>query len=161
MILTVVLTGASFLVALLVVYVLLVRYMEAQKRALLLTLRAYFESPDAETPSEFSQLTDALCQQHSTKMVAAFKGSFMGMQSVEAKNVQKLEGDIAQDVMAQQHPGLGALLSSFPAVSKRLASNPQLTPLVEGLLGKLLSKGASPGTKGNDDFAKKLKEYNT
>lgn len=159
MILTALITAGSVLIAALVVLVLLVRAYNHEKRALLETLRLYFEPPDEETPSQFAQLTDAVGQQFSSKLITTLKASFMGMQSVDAKNQARLQGDLVQDLATQKNPMLGALLESFPAIQRRLAKNPSLTPVVEQMIAKMTQAGKDKQPKGNNDFAQRVKEY--
>jgi len=159
MILTALITAGSVLIAGLVVLAVLLRSLNRQKQALLLTLRLYFEPPDEETPSQFALLTDTLSQQLASKLIVTLKSSFMGMQSVDAKNQARLQGDLVQDLATQKNPMLGALLESFPAIQRRLAKNPSLTPVVEQMIARIGQAGKEKQPKGNNDFAKRLKEY--
>lgn len=129
-----------------------------QKQALLTTLRAYFEAPNAETPSQFAMLTDAIATQAGEKLSYCLKSTFMGAQAGEAKNVKRLEGDILQDAMAQNSPVLAAIAQSFPAVSERLKGNPALLPLIMKMIPGL---GVKPEGDNHEqsDFATNLNKW--
>lgn len=149
MVLSALLTGTLVLVAgLIVTFIALLRY-QREKQAFLEALKLYFEAPNAETPSQFALLTEVVSERFSQKMVASLKSSFMGMQSVDAKNVGRLESDLLQDVASQQNPALGAILGAYPAVARRLAKNPSLLPLVQNIMAKV---GAG-GTGNNEQHS--------
>lgn len=155
--LTAIVTGGILIIGLLALYVAAYRKYLAEKRELLLTLKLYFEPQDAETPSQFALLTEVVSERLAQKLVHTMKASFMGMQSVDAKNAGRLESDLLQDVASQQNPALGAILGAYPAVARRLAKNPSLLPLVQSLMSKVGSQGSSQSAHhtdhGQDTFA--------
>ena len=157
MILTAVLTAVSVFVAGVVVLFIGYTAYQREKREFIHSLRAYFESSNPDTPSQFAMLTEILSERFSQKLVNSLKSSFMGQQSVDAKNIQRLEGDLVQDLAGQQSPILGAILNSYPAVAKRLAKNPSLLPLVQSLMSKVSSgsaaQSAHPSDNSQDIFA--------
>ena len=146
MILTLALTGVALILSLVAYTEYAIR---REKRAVIETLRLYFEAPDEQTPSEFARLIDTTADIYSKHMLDRFKTSFMGMQSVESRNEKALKGEIAQAVIAQENPLLSSLIASFPALRKRLAKSPELLPLAQSLLGKV---------KGNPDGSRDI-EY--
>lgn len=155
MILTIVILLSALIIGIFGALFAVKLYVDRQKRAFTSILQSYFEAPDSETPSQFALVTEAISERFAQKLVASLKSSFMGMQSVDAKNMARLEGDVMQDVAGQQNPMLGAILSSFPAVSKRLAKNPALYPLVQAAMAKLATgaggaTGKSVGNGGGD-----------
>jgi hypothetical protein len=75
----------------------------------------------------------------------------MGMQSGDKRLEQAVAMDMAKDATNNANPILGAVLSAFPSVSKRIMKNPAALPLLTGLLGKLNITGnlGSTGSGGN------------
>lgn len=150
MILTAILTGVSvFIAGLLVLFIGLSAY-KHEKQAFVFSLKSYFEAPDAETPSEFANLTELLSERFSQKLVNTAKGTFMGMQSVDAKNMNRVEGDVLTDMATQKNPLLGVIMTQYPTLARRLAKNPGLLPLVQNFMPKPGTGGSSPGGTNTD-----------
>ena len=163
-ILTAVLLGIINLAIVFFVFFVINRRLEA----LIASIASYF-SPHNGNPSEFAQVTEQIAAQFADKAVTQVKMSFLGQQSVEARNAKRLEGDLAMDLASQSSPLIGALLSSFPAVAKRLQKNPELLPVAQGLIEKFMSKQGNnpapapmvlPQNNGNGDFANRMSRYN-
>jgi len=123
-----------------------VRYVEEQKRAATNVALAYF-APDGDKMSQFALAVDAIAATFGARLVNSLKASFMGMQGVDSRNEKRLQTDMMSDMAGQASPLLGALVTQFPAVARRLAKNPELIGLAQGLLGNMLSK--KPGNNGH------------
>ena len=129
-----------------------VRYIEEQKRIAINAALAYkqqfidFFAPDGDKPSEFALVVDTVSTIAAQRITNTLKASLMGMAGVDARNEKRLQGDMVHD-LANQNPVLGALVTQFPAVARRLAKNPELIGLAQGLLGNMLSK--KPGNNGH------------
>lgn len=133
--LTAFITGLTVLLGNFLALFIISRYISRQKRQLVAVLRAYFETT-SEQPSEFSNFIDIVGDRFSSKMAQNLKTVFMGVQSVDSKNLKKLDGALVTDLMAQSSPLLGTIAESFPAVGKMIRKNPNLIPLLQGLLTK-------------------------
>ena len=136
------------------------RAYEREKARFFNSIKLYFESPDDKTPSEFAVLIDTLADRFADKMLNKFKTSFMGQQSVDSRNLDRLKTDMVQDGLTAQNPLIGALASQFPAVSRRLAKNPNLLPMFQGFLSNL---GRPDGNRGGNSksgsYANRLNKY--
>jgi hypothetical protein len=130
-------------------FFLIRRLYGTEKQKLLLVLRAYFEPRGDNEPSEFASLVDGITEKFAQRLLLGFKGSVMGMQSVDSKNVARLEADVAQDTVTQQNPALGMFLQQYPSVANRLSKNPQLLPLIQGLMSRMGSAGRSSGNSSS------------
>lgn len=143
-----------------VVLFLLRRAYHREKDAFIATLRLYFEPQEENGLSQFGALVESISERLAQRMVSSFKSSFMGMQSVDSKNLARLQGDVVQDDAAASSPMLGALLSQYPSVAKRLAKNPELLPLVQGLLHKVSAgKNNHPGAGRQSSFESDLNKW--
>lgn len=145
--------GLTVLVTVLVTLLLLLFAMSVmyakEKARLLSTLRLYFESPGPEIPSEFAKFMDIVAYSFAKKCVDIGKTSFMGMQSVDSKNLSRIEGDILQDEATRKSPLLGAIMGSYPTLARRLVKNPGLLPLIEQVMGNMtVKKTAGPVDNG-------------
>jgi hypothetical protein len=142
-----------------VVFFLVRKYNEAKDQISQLAT-SYFTAPDENTPSEFARLVDNASQVLASRLVQTAKSTFMGLQSGQARLDQAVQGDLVQDLASQANPLVGAVLSSFPALRKRVAKSPEVLPLVLDLVNKLRS---GPGNDGNNqgkfDFGSELKKY--
>lgn len=125
------------------------RAYKREKQRFLDVLKLYFEQTGENELSEFGLLVNSVSDTFAQRLLASLKGSELGLRSVEAKNLSRLEGDITQDETTAANPLLGALLSNYPSVAKRLAKNPQLLPLIQGVLAKSSLKG--PAGQGGRD----------
>jgi len=150
-VLTAVLTAVMVGIISLAVVFFMIRLYRQEKIRFLQSIRAYFESPGPERPSEFSQVTAAISQQFAASIVSSLKGSFMGMQSVDSRNVQRLENDLANDMLQMNHPLVATLLDQFPAVKRRIMKNPELlqTPQVQALISRF-TRPAEPRPDDNN-----------
>jgi len=153
MVLTVVLTGIAIILGNVALAFIAWRQLNREKRAALDLIRAYFEAPDAETPSEFAKMIDAAALVLAQRLVSSLKGTFMGVQSGARRGEDALQGDFLGDVATQANPTLGALLNSFPAVKRRLGKNPELIPAAMQLIGKLFPGGSAQGGNGSKSDA--------
>lgn len=140
MILAGIVTGIIVAAANAAVFLLLLRRLQAEKSALLQTIQLYFEA-DKDKQSEFANLIDQVSSRFGFHVAQSLKATFMAHQSAESKNVSKVEAAITSDLISQKSPLLGAIANSFPAVSKLLAKNQNLMPLVEQYLGRSKSGG--------------------
>ena len=132
---TAIITGLVVVVANLALFSLLARRYNREKASLLAGLRLYFEA-HGDQPSEFSKFLDIVVDRASAKMAQSLKMVFYGTQSGEAKNVKRLDGALVQDLMEAQSPMLATIAQSFPAVGKLIRKNPNLIPLLQGILAK-------------------------
>jgi len=102
-------------------------------------LRSWTEPADKDTPSPLAQLADQFAVILAQRFTGSLKGAFLGMQSVDKRNEQRLQADMVQDTASNINPLLGAILTQYPAVGRRLAKNPELL----GLAAQYLSKGVA------------------
>ena len=159
MFLTAALTGlAVFLSGFILLFIVRSVY-EREKRAFLFMLRAYFESQEPGEKSQFAAFIDILSETFAQKMVMTLKTTFMGMQSVDRRNEQRLETDLVKDMASQENPLIGALLNQFPAVARRIAKNPELMGLAMNMLANKGKAAAAITGGGNNDFASRLHNY--
>jgi len=112
------------------------------KRQIERLIRDFVTSPGQNTPSPFASLVSQIAGVVGGSVAASLKAVFLGVQSVESKNARAMESEM----IAGQSPILGAIMTSFPAVAKRLAKNPQLAGLALEVAGKVFSKskGGAP-----------------
>ena len=105
-----------------------------EKRRITRAFRAFFESPDEETPSQFAELTDAIGATIARRMVSQIKTTVMGMNSVDSKNASReaIEG------IKEASPSLAGLASLLP---KKWVKNPEIMGVLAGVLGKIGNKG--------------------
>jgi hypothetical protein len=131
-------------------------------------LRAYFEAPDENTPSEFAKLVDAMSVTASRRVVNELKTTFMGMQSGDNRLEKAMEADVIKDMAISQSPLLESLLSMFPTLGRRLSKNPAAMQFLPGLLSKLgvgggpgggRDGGGGNGGGGSGNFNERLKRY--
>lgn len=161
MFLTAVLTGVFVALANIGLFFLVIVLLRKEKQAYINTLHAYFEAPDATTPSQFAQLVDRVSDTFGHKIMTHAKATFMGFQSVDAKAEARLEGDIMSDLLSQNNPILAIIADSFPAVAKRLRKNPGLLPVIQRLLPGLGKKPPAGDNHEelNRDFGAALSQY--
>ena len=136
MILAAILGASLVILGNIVLAVLALRYIERQKTAAIDAALAYF-APDGDKMSQFALAVDAIAATFGARLVNSLKASFMGMQGVDARNEKRLQTDMMSDMAGQVNPVLGALVTQFPAVARRLAKNPELIGLAQGLLGSI------------------------
>ncbi len=153
--------GIALIFSQILAWVLAWRYFEGQKSRFFEGARAYFESPDGKNPSPFAGVVEVISEQFAGKMVASLKSTFMGVQSGDNRGEKGLIADIAQDVAFKENPLLASVLTSFPAVAKRLRKNPELLPLAQGLLARFGgSKAPGDGAGGTrSDYGQRLAKY--
>lgn len=109
------------------------------KRQIAAKFDAFFLSPTPETASAFATLISTIAGVFGSQIAAHLKAVFLGLQSVDAKNERK---DIAGAIIGGNSV-LGAIVSAFPAVGKKLGRNPALAGLADLVAGKL-TKPAAP-----------------
>lgn len=117
-----------------------------------------FLLPVAEgQPSALMQLVEVVSTSLARAIAAQFKTTFLGMQSGQSRALKAVEGDIAQDILRQNVPIAGALLDSFPALSRSLKRNPALASVAEMALRRILGGQSPPsGDNHNDEPSFKL-----
>jgi len=114
-------------------------------------IRAFFEAnflaPDKDTPSSFAVLVSTIAGTFGSEIAGHLKAVFLGLQSVEAKNGARA----AAAATIGDSPVLGAIVSSFPAVGKKLMKNPAMASLADMVLGKVLAgkNNQSPAPQDN------------
>tara|TARA_Y100000310_G_scaffold165377_1_gene165123 strand:+ start:1502 stop:1921 length:420 start_codon:yes stop_codon:yes gene_type:complete len=113
-----------------------------EKEELTARLGAYFET-DGEQPSEFSNTVDIITHRMGLKMADSIKATFLGIQSGEARNMQKVTSAIEQDMLGQKSP---ILATAYPMLSRILGKSPWLQPLAE----QMLSRVGAPKNGDND-----------
>lgn len=151
MILTAFLTGLFVFIAGLSVLLILLRVYSREKRRFIATIKLYFEPAGPDQQSQFAQVTEAISKQFASSIVSSAKGSLLGMQSVDARNIQRLQSDITMDLAQQQSPMLGMILKQFPSAAKRLQKNPELMPYVAEIMGKFSSPGGPVKDENHDN----------
>lgn len=137
MILAAILTG--LVTALVLVLALFIIYRVASAR--------FFEfcsAPDDKTPSPLAAIVQSIASVFASALSQSLKAVFMGVESVESKNRGRLQADF----IADSNPMLGAILSSFPAVAKRIAKQPALAQLAIDLIAKHGAKNGGGGGGG-------------
>lgn len=144
--------GGVYLVAVMTLRAFNTR-IEIEKRKIIDLAKAYFEPAGPDQPSEFAGFIQLASDTLAQRMVLHFKTSFMGMQSKANQAERALAQDLMTDTVNQANPMLGALMSSFPAVSKRLAKNPELWPLIQSVLAKAGSKSGGAAAPGNGSLS--------
>lgn len=130
----------------------------AKKRAerrILTVLRSYFEPADENTPSQFSQVTDAISKQFASAMMSNLKMTELGVKRGEQRQEQAVNAALMEDVTVMQSPMLGALLQQFPKLSKLAGKNPQLAGMALGKLQEVMSKSRN----NNSGTAEKYDDY--
>jgi hypothetical protein len=147
MLLTILLPLLTGLIALIVLLYIAKRYIEHQKNQVIEMLKAFFNPVSPDKPSEFATMVDIISSQFAAKLVQNAKATFMGVQSVANRNEKAVMGDIATDMLSQASPLAAGLLSSFPALAKRLQKNPELAGLALNFLSK------KPGNNGDKPAA--------
>lgn len=109
-----------------------------------------FVTPEAvDKPSKLGLALEAMSTILARAIVAQAKATFMGIESGASRQIKALEGDLAQDSMAQNP--LAGLLSSFPNVSKRLVRNPALANLIGALAGGMMRNNPTNMSQGNGE----------
>jgi len=132
----------------------------AALRRLLIFGKSWTEPGDDDTPSPLAQLTDQIAVTFAQRMTGSLKGAFLGMQSVDKRNEQRLQQDLVQDTATNINPLLGAILTQYPAVGRRLAKNPELLSLAAQYLSKGMAAAPSNGhSPAAPDENKSMTEY--
>ena len=144
MILTVMIIVATAVMLNILLFFVAYRRISKEKEAFIAVLRLYFENR-GDQPSEFAKFIDILTDQFGAKVSQSLKATFMGVQSVDAKNSAKIEGAITKDVAAAGSPLLGVAMQSFPALAKLIAKNPALAGQAQSILAGLGKPGTMPG----------------
>lgn len=137
-----------------------IRYFEArlsaEKQNLIALAKAYFEPQNPDEPSQFAGFVQIASDTLARSITTQLKASFMGIQSKANQAERAIVGDIALDSVAMANPIVGAILSSFPSLQKRLRKNPELFPLVEQFAGKLGGQ-PKPPANGNGHSGQSVK----
>ncbi|KKM23370.1 hypothetical protein LCGC14_1615900 [marine sediment metagenome] len=148
MILTVALIGSAVVLINVLLILAVYRRFSREKQAFIAVLQSYFE-PHGEDPSEFSKVINIVTDQFGVKMAQSLKSTFMGVQSVDAKNTARIEGAITKDAVSAGSPLLGVAMQSFPALAKLIAKNPALAGQAQTILAGLGNPGSMPGNGDN------------
>lgn len=109
------------------------------KRALINSLRAYFESPNDKTPSEFSQVTSQIAGQFGQQTALHIKQAILGTVSGNKGGQRAVEAAIVQEQAGQSNPLAGAILGSS-LVKKAIKGNPMLAEYALQFLTAKMSK---------------------
>lgn len=105
---------------------------------------------DEKTPSEFTNVMDAVTDRASKIVVSHFKGQMLGVLSGQSRQEKAILGDIAQDELEAKNPGMMGLLSQFPSLKKRIGKNPELINTLVGMLGNLRGGTGTNGDSKNE-----------
>jgi len=93
---------------------------------------------DDKQGSPLFQLTDAISQVFSRTLIAQAKTIFMAKESGIVRGQNRVDQDIADDMLSQANPLIAGILSQFPQLKKTLTRNPALIDYaVSKLAGKL------------------------
>lgn len=149
MITSAILTGLFVLLSGLSVLVIAFLFYKREKQRVIRTIKAYFAPAAPDQLSEFARVTDAIAGQFASAAVSSIKGSFMGMQSVDARNIKRLEQDLTMDLVNNQSPAIGMMLEQFPGVKRRLMKNPELLPYIQQIIGKVTGPAAPAAPENN------------
>lgn len=147
LILTAVILGLIVAASNLVLAFVFFRRYRQEKTAFLLALRAYFESPNSDTPSEFGRVLVTLSDTMASRIVLHAKTAFMGKASGEVRQQKAIDLAIAKDQAAGDNPLAAAALEAIKPNSylgKLINGNPAIMAMV----GKMFSKG---GTSAPDN----------
>jgi hypothetical protein len=106
--------------------------------------KSFITPIDEKTPSGLASLCDSIAILFGRALVAQLKAVFMGKQSGEVRGEQTVNADIAFDTVSMANPMIGAVLKSFPALSKTLRRNPALLDFALAKLGSMGNKSNSP-----------------
>jgi hypothetical protein len=136
-------------------FFLVFRRFEKAKKALIASVKAYFEAPDEQTPSEFAGVVNAVADVFVTKAMASIKGSLMQQASVNSRNMKTLEEAAIIDV-ASQNDFIGTALETFPNLKKIVSKNPNLLNLAIPFISKMQNKSAIP-VSGNGNGSSQTK----
>jgi hypothetical protein len=142
MVLTALLTG---LFAGLTVVIGLLCIVSMVKRQFKRVYTQFITAPDAKTPSPLAQTTDAIAGLFARNIVAIFKTSFMGQNSVDSKMTTRMENALAVDAATAGNPIL-SMLAQMPTVNKLLTKNPHYALIAQALLNKF----TAPAGNGNN-----------
>lgn len=136
----------AILVVLLVSFGLTAFYIRRAYRALL----GFLTPQEDGKPSPVAVVADAFCSMLARAVVMQAKATFMGVQSGAARAEKAIQADIAEDMVNQSNPMLGAALASFPALRKTLRRNPGLVDIA---LQYLASRQGVPGGNHSKETA--------
>jgi hypothetical protein len=117
-------------------------------------LKTFFTPPDEKTPSEFALTTQAIADQLGRSLVAQLKSTFMTAQSNQVRAQNAVNGDIAEDLVNQANPLIGAIMNTFPALRKTIRRNPGLADMaIQTLLSKIGSGTIATGNNHKPDVS--------
>ena len=106
-----------------------------------------FITPESDNKlSPLASTVDAAADMVGRALVAQLKSTFMGKQSGAVRAENAIAGDIVQDTLSGSP--IGAILSSFPSLTKSFRRNPQLLDIALGMLSK--KAGSNGSSSGND-----------
>jgi hypothetical protein len=136
--LSLLLTTTSLILLLVLVAFSAIRRIFAQGKA--------FITPESEgKPSALANVTQVAADMLGRGVTAQLKATFMGKQSVDVRNGQRIASDIAVDGLSMSNPLIGAVLQQFPTLTKRLAKNPALLDMaLQALAGGVKAPGPAP-----------------
>ncbi len=130
-----------------------------QKAVFLRAIKAYFESPDADTPSQFALVTDAVGKQFAHSIVSNLKATSLGVSRGIQKQDLAVEKAVAADMLADVNPLLATAIESMPALKKLVEKKPQLAMAASAFL-KTKGKGqAEDNGQEGEDFHRRLNSY--
>jgi hypothetical protein len=110
-----------------------------------------FITPASEgKPSPLALVTQVAADMLGRGVTAQLKATFMGKAQVDRKNQQGIDADLAVDSLSAANPLIGAVLQSFPTLTKRLVRNPALLDMaLSRLTGAGKPPADAPGNNGN------------
>jgi 6-phosphogluconate dehydrogenase len=146
-ILTALLLFLSSLASGLILLSIVNRFLKQQKQAAIEAVRLYFEPQSPDEQSQFAAFIEIAAGILSSKMIASLKATFMGMQSVDKRNEQRLQTDMFSDMIGAANPLIGSVLDMFPAVKKRLMKNPELAELAISKIAEMAAKRGGNGAE--------------
>lgn len=142
MILTGFLTG---LIVLFIVFSGVIGVFFYAKRRVTRDMVRLLQSPSSDIPSPFALIVQSIANVFGQEIANHLKAVFLGLQSVEAKNERKE----ATQALIQDNALLSTIISSFPAVGKKMTKNPALAQLAGIVINKELNKN-NPSERSQD-----------
>jgi di/tricarboxylate transporter len=110
------------------------------KRKIQRSFLEFVTAPGKDQPSAFALIVQSIASTFGSEISAHLKATFLGLQSVEAKNERR---EVAAGIIGN-NAVLSAILASFPAVGKKLGKNPALAGLAEMAVNKFMSPKSAP-----------------
>jgi len=116
------------------------------KSKVLAVFYANFIPADSATPTPFALIVQSIASTFGTEIAAHLKATFLGLQSVDAKNERR---EAAAGIIGGNSI-LGAILSSFPAVGKKISKNPAMAALADMAINRFTGGPRPAGNESNN-----------